>query len=136
LNVKDPGAPRWASGKDGDLRDVWREVQNGGKEGGDGKTVPKGLIMSVFGKQEVVEHDVDEMSEEIGIIGRAFKERGSKKVAVYLPNSVEFLMTIFGESYNEPCLWRMANCKQHAHFTASRLFFCRTTFLIPRCMSC
>jgi hypothetical protein len=96
LNVKDASAPRWTSGKDGDLGVVWREVQNGGKEAGEGKTVPKGLIMSVFG-QDVVEHDNEEMSKEIGLIGRTFKGKGLQKVAIYLPNSVEFLMTIFGK---------------------------------------
>ncbi|SMR60177.1 unnamed protein product [Zymoseptoria tritici ST99CH_3D1] len=95
LNVKEPGAPRWAGGKDGDLRDVWREVCRGGEEGGEGKSVPKGVVMSVFGKSEVVEHDLGEMSGEIGVLGRSWKEGGCGKVAVYLPNSVEFLESVF-----------------------------------------
>lgn len=98
LNVKDPGAPRWSPGKDGDLRDVWREVQRGGSPSGDGKEVPSGLIMSVFGKEEVVEHDVAELSKEINVIGKHLKKSGAKKVAIYLPNSVEYLQTLFGES--------------------------------------
>lgn len=97
LNVKDAGAPRWASGKDGDLRDVWREVQRGGTKGQDGKDIPAGLIMTVLGKEEVVEHDGDEMSKEIQIIGKHLKESGQKRVGIYLPNSVEYLMAIFGE---------------------------------------
>ena len=96
LNVKDAGAPRWASGKDGDLRDVWREVQKGGKTGEDLKEVPAGLIMTVLGKEEVVEHDVGDLSKEIGIIGKHLKEAGVSKVAIYLPNSVEYLSTVFG----------------------------------------
>ncbi|KXS95654.1 hypothetical protein AC579_10368 [Pseudocercospora musae] len=99
LNVKDPSAPRWAAGKDGDIRDIWREVQKGGKDGGDGKQIPKGLIMSVFGREELVEHDIDELSKEISTIGNHFKQAGIKKVAIYLPNSVEYLLTIFAASF-------------------------------------
>ncbi|KAK4544229.1 hypothetical protein LTR36_004439 [Oleoguttula mirabilis] len=95
LNVKDVGAPRWASGKDGDLRDVWREVQRGGSVGEDGKAVPQGSIMTVLGKEEVVEHGVEEMSKEIDVIGKHLSQAGVKKVAIYLPNSVEYLQTIF-----------------------------------------
>ncbi len=97
LNVKDVGAPRWAGGKDGDLRDVWREVQRGGQQGEDGKEVPRGLIMTVLGRDEVVEHDVSDISKEIGILGRHWKAAGVTKVAIYLPNSVEYLSAIFGE---------------------------------------
>ncbi|KAK4888434.1 hypothetical protein LTR27_012657 [Elasticomyces elasticus] len=95
LNVKDAGAPRWAGGKDGDLRDVWREVQRGGQQGEDGKEVPRGLIMTVLGKEEVVEHEIGDISKEIGIMGRHLKDAGVKKVAIYLPNSVEYLSTVF-----------------------------------------
>lgn len=102
LNVKDASAPRWASGKDGDLRDVWREVVRGGSVAGDGKTIPAGLIMSVFGKAEVVEHQVEELSKEINIIGQRLKDVGVQRVAVYLPNSIEYLLTVFGES-SFPC---------------------------------
>ncbi|TKA73796.1 hypothetical protein B0A55_05533 [Friedmanniomyces simplex] len=95
LNVKDAGAPRWAGGKDGDLRDVWREVQRGGQQSEDGKEVPHGLIMTVLGRDEVVEHDVSDASKEIGILGRHWRGAGVTKVAVYLPNSMEYLSTIF-----------------------------------------
>lgn len=98
LNVKDASAPRWASGKDGDLRDVWREVQRGGRVGSDGNEIPKGVIMSIFGKEQVVEHDIDELSKEIGILGRHFKAANVKRVAIYLPNSPEYLSVIFGKT--------------------------------------
>ncbi|PIA91411.1 hypothetical protein CB0940_09826 [Cercospora beticola] len=100
LNVKDASAPRWASGKDGDIRDIWREVQKGGSQGPDGKEIPRGLIMTVLGKQEIIEHDVDELSKEIAIIGKHFKDAGVKKVAIYLPNSVEYLSTIFACAFH------------------------------------
>lgn len=97
LNVKDAGAPRWATGKDGDVRDVWREVLRGGSAGGEGKeNVSTGSIMTVFGSEEVVEHDVVALSREIQIVGKHLQEHGVKKVAIYLPNSVEYLLTVFG----------------------------------------
>ena len=87
-------------GKDGDLRDVWREVQRGGSGSGEeGKEVPKGLIMTVLGKEEVDEHEVEGSSKEIGIMGQHFKSLGCTKIAIYLPNSMEYLMTLFGRSY-------------------------------------
>jgi len=96
LNVKDAGAPRWANGKDGDLRDVWREVCRGGTTGPDGKEVSKGAIMTLYGKEEVVDHDIEGLSMEIDVMGKHFKAAGVKRVAIYLPNSVEYLSTIFG----------------------------------------
>ena len=59
--------------------------------------------MTVLGKEQIVEHGIDDLSKEIGIIGRHLKSGGVKKVAVYLPNSVEYLMVIFGE-------WMLMNC--------------------------
>ncbi|RMY66445.1 hypothetical protein D0862_15194, partial [Hortaea werneckii] len=94
LNVKDPGAPRWASGKDGDVRDIWREVQRGGGQDADGKTISSGSIMTVLGK-EVVEHNIADITKEINILGKHFADSGVKRVAIYLPNSVEYLTTIF-----------------------------------------
>ncbi|KAF2721136.1 AMP-extracellular domain-containing protein [Polychaeton citri CBS 116435] len=95
LNVKAPGAARWAAGKDGDLRDIWREVARGGSGGFDGKTIPKGIIMTVLGKEEVVEHEIEDLNKEMNIIGKHLKESGCQKIAIYLPNSMEYLLTIF-----------------------------------------
>lgn len=50
LNVKDAGASKWSRGRDGDLRDVWRRVVQGGDDGVTGK------IQTVLGKQVVVDH--------------------------------------------------------------------------------
>lgn len=97
LNVKQPDEPRWKTGKDGDLRDVWREVLNGGQAGSDGKEIPQGSIMSVFGKKEVEEHDLKELSKQINVIGKFWKDTGDGKVAIYLPNNIEYLVSIFGE---------------------------------------
>ena len=88
LNVKDPGAPRYSAGRDGDLRDIWRMFVNGGEHG-------KGKIMTVFGKEEVVEHDTAVVSKEMNVVGRRLH---GKKVALYLPNSIEYLTALFGMS--------------------------------------
>lgn len=96
LNVKSPSEPRWKSGKDGDLRDVWREVCQGGKVGTDGKEVPTGSVMSVFGKEKVEEHDLAVLSRQINVLGRYWRETGEGRVAVYLPNNIEYLLSIFG----------------------------------------
>lgn len=92
LNVKDAGAPRWAGGKDGDIRDIWREVMRGGE--GDS---PAGMIMTVMGKEGVYEHNLKDVSKEINIIGKHLQQTGGKRVAIYLPNELEYLSAIFGE---------------------------------------
>lgn len=56
LNVKDPGASKWARGRDGDIRDVWRQAVNGTSE--DGKPVGKGKILTVLGAEKVIEHSI------------------------------------------------------------------------------
>lgn len=109
LNVKDASAPRWAAGRDGDIRDIWREVQRGGSTGADGKEIPKGLIMTVLGKEEIVDHDIEQLTREIAIIGKHFKDAGVKKVAIDLPNSVEYLSTIFGKIGVDRLEWKAAN---------------------------
>ena len=52
--------------------------------------------MTVHGKEEVVEHSIEELSKQINILGTQFQAAGVKKVAIYLPNSVEYLVTLFG----------------------------------------
>jgi len=139
LNVKAEGAPRWQSGKDGDLRDVWREACKGGKTvkdaGGEGKAVPRGVIMSVFGKEEVVEHEYEQMSREINILGKHLRDAGVSKVAIYLPNSLEYLLAIFGESSCLGSRGRMYAYKvsQLAHSTASRPFCCPSISHTQKC---
>lgn len=138
LNVKAEGAPRWQSGKDGDLRDVWREACKGGKTvkdaGGEGKEVPRGAIMSVFGKEEVVEHQYEQMSREINVLGKHLKEAGVSNVAIYMPNSLEYLLAVFGESCGLRSRRMMVayNRFQHARSTASRLSYYHSTNLTPK----
>jgi hypothetical protein len=57
LNVKDPGASKWAKGRDGDLRDIWRQAVNGASSEGDGPG-GRGKILTVMGSEKVLEHDL------------------------------------------------------------------------------
>ncbi|MCJ1403006.1 hypothetical protein MMC11_006228 [Xylographa trunciseda] len=92
LNVKDPGAAKWTSGRDGDLRDVWKKAL----EGVDGK---KGRIISVMGK-ETFEHSLINLTRHINAIGGHLQKQDAKRVAICLPNSVEFLVAFFAAAYN------------------------------------
>lgn len=58
LAVKDPDASRWSSGRDGDLRDVWRKAVMS-VTGQDGKpTGKKGKVFTVRGREEYIEHSL------------------------------------------------------------------------------
>ena len=98
LNVKDENAPKWSSGRDGDLRDVWKQALKGAT-GTDGKsTGERGRIMSVLGKEEIIEHNLTDVTKEINIVGEYLKKQGCKRVAIHLPNSIELLTAFFGMS--------------------------------------
>lgn len=97
LNVKDPGAPRWAGGKDGDLRDVWKKAVQG-PTGEDGKsTGDPAKILTVLGKEEVVEHKLGDISRDINALGQYLAQHAATRAALYLPNSMELLVTLFGK---------------------------------------
>ncbi|KAL8802541.1 MAG: hypothetical protein Q9200_006548 [Gallowayella weberi] len=99
LNVKDPGAPRWAAGKDGDLRDVWRKAFQG-PVGDDGKADGEpGKIFTVMGKDGVTEHELPDITKEINAVGEYLSQHAAKRVAIYLPNSMEFLVTLFASAF-------------------------------------
>lgn len=101
LNVKPPGAPMYASGKDGDLRDIWRRVT--------GELPPEKSpvsdaptqnveqkILTVMGREEIIDHKISDVTKEIVVVGDHIKKHGGKRVALYLPNSMEFLTAVFG----------------------------------------
>ena len=97
LNVKDPGAPKWASGRDGDLRDIWAQVLKG-PTGSDGNSNGSpGKIISVLGKEEIIEHQVSEVMQDINSLGHHLQSHGRRYVAIYLPNSVEMVVSLFGK---------------------------------------
>lgn len=93
LNVREPNAPKWTAGKDGDLRDVWREAVNPSANS------PVAKILSVHGKDAPVEHDLIGISKLINVLGGHLQKSGVQKVAIYMPNSIEYLITIFGKDF-------------------------------------
>lgn len=96
LAIKDPGSPAWSPGRDGDLRDIWRRAAQGARDD-KGKAVGGiGKLMTILGKQKVINHDMDQVTQAINTIGRYIQGRKGETVAVYLSNSVELLATIFG----------------------------------------
>ncbi|ORY71632.1 uncharacterized protein BCR38DRAFT_331130 [Pseudomassariella vexata] len=97
LNVKEPGASKWSTGRDGDLRDIWKRSVLGTPEGEAPKG--KGKILTVLGSQKVIEHKHDSITRAINLIGQQISSQGGSKVAIYLPNSVEFLATLFACSF-------------------------------------
>ncbi|KAJ0308361.1 hypothetical protein COL5a_000739 [Colletotrichum fioriniae] len=98
LNVKDPGASKWARGRDGDLRDIWRRAATGASEEGK-PVVGKGRLLTVLGSENVIEHQLDDITRQINLIGQHIHEQGGIRVAVYLPNSIELLVTLFACSF-------------------------------------
>jgi acyl-CoA synthetase (AMP-forming)/AMP-acid ligase II len=89
----------YSAGKDGDLRDIWHRVtgeiplERGATSSG------TATIMTVYGKEGVSEHKIDGISKEIAIIGKHLKEHGAKRVAIYQPNSIEFLAALFAGAF-------------------------------------
>ena len=96
LNVKAKGASKWSAGRDGDIRDIWRLVVNGPQSPEGESTGPPGKILTVFGKEDIENHDLRFLSRQVNILGQYFKQQGCSCVTVYLPNSIELLLTVFG----------------------------------------
>ncbi|KAI9777246.1 MAG: hypothetical protein M1839_008976 [Geoglossum umbratile] len=99
LAVKEPGAPKWSSGKNGDLRDVWRQTVRGAIGDNGEATGKTGSILTVLGRERIVEHGLDEVSQEINIVGQYIRQHKGQRVAIVLPNSIEFLTTVFAAAF-------------------------------------
>lgn len=97
LNVKAKGSSRWSAGKDGDIRDIWRRAIEGPTSEDGQSSGPSGEILTVYGKEEFEKHDLQALSRQINTLGSYIKQKNSSCVAIYLPNSVELLTTIFGK---------------------------------------
>jgi len=95
LNVKDPEAPKWTSGRRGDLRDIWRAAVRGALNDDGTISGKQGKIFTVLGKN-VVEHSLNDISQEINIIGQYIHDSKAQTVVVCLSDSVELLSIIFG----------------------------------------
>ena len=98
LNVKDAGQPKWTSGRDGDLRDVWKRAISGPVDA-DGKSTGEeaGKVITTYGKEGVIEYDFAKLSSEINAVGQHMKAHGGSRVAIHMHNSVELLVTLFGK---------------------------------------
>jgi hypothetical protein len=98
LGVRDPGASKWSRGRDGDLRDIWRRAVSGAPEGeGPPGT---GRLLTVMGTERVIEHDLASVTRQINLIGQHLLDQGANRVAIYLPNSVELLATLFACAFH------------------------------------
>lgn len=107
LSVRDKDAPKWAGGQDGDLRDVWRKAVRGIVTPDGVETGLRGKISTVLGRENVVEHDLDDISKEINVIGQYIREHSGKRVAICLPNSIESLSSIFGNLFAQTSWLRL-----------------------------
>jgi hypothetical protein len=58
LQIKDPEDSKWARGKDGDLRDVWRRVLTGALDRDGKETGQIGTIETVLGTENIIKHDL------------------------------------------------------------------------------
>ena len=98
LNVKDRGASKWAPGRNGDIRDIWRKAASGPTgENGEPEGEP-GRLMTVFGRMDVEQHDFTTLSKQINSFGTYAKKHGGGTVAINLPNSIELLVSLFGKA--------------------------------------
>ena len=103
LGVKDPGAQKWTAGRDGDLRDIWAQALRGPLDADRSTPGKPGKIISVRGKEEVIEHELPEVTRDINSLGQYLKSHDMRRVAVYLPNSVELVVSIFGKLHLTGC---------------------------------
>lgn len=90
MNIKDDGSSKWGPGRDGDLRDIWRSAAKAGY----GKT---GKILTLRGNNEPIPSTFEELSRQINIIGNHLKSHGAKRLAIFVPNSTELLVALFGK---------------------------------------
>jgi hypothetical protein len=58
LNVRDPGINKWARGRDGDLRDVWRRVVTGPTDDSGNTKGKRGELFTVLGTEQVLKHNL------------------------------------------------------------------------------
>lgn len=89
----------YAAGKDGDLRDIWRRVTGEIPLEKKASSTGTATIMTVLGKEELAEHDIAGISKEIAILGSHLHQHRATRVAVYLPNSLEFLAVLFAGAF-------------------------------------
>ncbi|QSZ32742.1 hypothetical protein DSL72_002321 [Monilinia vaccinii-corymbosi] len=95
LNVKDPGDSKWAQGRNGDLRDIWRKAVTGAVNREGKETGEIGNLLTIYGSDKLVAHKPADVTRQINLIGQHIKQNGGTNVAIYLPNSIEHLASLF-----------------------------------------
>lgn len=95
LNIRDPGAPRWTGGRNGDLREIWRAAVRGAVNEDGTVSGKQGKIYTVLGKN-VEEHNLDDVTREVNVIGQYIRDSAAKTAVICLPDSVELLAAVFG----------------------------------------
>ncbi|OJJ48432.1 hypothetical protein ASPZODRAFT_113308 [Penicilliopsis zonata CBS 506.65] len=98
LNIRDPGALKWTSGRNGDLRDIWKTAVRGVLNEDGSATGKQGKIYTVLGKN-VEEHSLDNITQEINVIGQHLSGAKVETVAVCLTDSIELLAAIFAGAF-------------------------------------
>ncbi|KAJ5272520.1 AMP-dependent synthetase/ligase [Penicillium angulare] len=98
LNVKDADAPKWTSGRNGDLRDIWKAAVRGALNEDGSPSMNQGKIYTVLGRQ-AVEHSLAQVTQEINVIGHHLQNAGAKTVAICLTDSVELLTSLFAGAF-------------------------------------
>ena len=98
LKVKDHGEPKWSSGRDGDLRDIWLQALKGPIDADGKSTGEPGKIISVNGKDEIIEHRLSDLTQDVNSLGQYLGAHNAQRVALYLPNSVELITSLFGNA--------------------------------------
>lgn len=111
LNVKDAGAPKWMTGRDGDLRDIWNQGLQGPLDNNNSATATPGKVLTILGKEKVIEYELLQLTKYINDVGKSLKCPPGSSVAIYLPNSVEYLVALFGR-FRSISLELLAN---HSH---------------------
>ncbi|CAD6452583.1 bba7797b-bae2-47ab-a55b-87d3c5f44b27 [Sclerotinia trifoliorum] len=95
LHVKDPGDSKWTPGRNGDLRDIWRRAVTGAVDREGKETGEIGNIMTIYGSDKLVTHKLADVTRQINLIGQHIKQNGGNNIAIYLPNSIEYLAALF-----------------------------------------
>lgn len=97
LNVKDPGAPKWSMGRNGDLRDIWIQAARGPLKDDGSVAGPKGYFVTVLGREKVTNRSFDTVTLEINTIGEYLRHANCARLAICLSNSIELIASLFGE---------------------------------------
>ena len=124
LDLKDLDAPKWKSGRDGDLRDIWKHAVRGPIDHNRNSLGDRGKLFYVQGNDRLREFELPPLTREINAIGAYINERNGLRVAIYLPNSVELLVAFFGE-------FPIAPSKTGQLICAAAVFHKFTPILIP-----